>query len=249
MRITHPALDSAHIAHAWFGVPYGLPDEFPQDADKDTIKTKVRQHNLNALGLQGRQPLFLKQIHSSRVYTATPLFLKEFNPHKPPEGDALVTQDPDTLLAINTADCGPILWHDDKAGIVAATHAGWRGTVAGVIQETFKAMQGLGANPQNTTAVLGPMIHGNSYQVSEDFRNELGKTSALYTPYFLEKDDGLFFDLPGAIQDILKHLNLKSIHWTGQNTGSPGFFSHRRCTKNGTTRGNNESYICIKPKN
>ena len=73
----------------------------------------------------------LKQIHSDRVLIAD-------RPGALGEGDALVTHHPDLAVSIRTADCYPILLADAKNRAVAAIHAGWRGTAAGIIQKTLE---------------------------------------------------------------------------------------------------------------
>ena len=62
-----------------------------------------------------------------------------------PRADAMVTDRPDILLGILTADCVPILFADAEAGVVGAAHSGWKGSLAGVMDETIKAMVKLGA--------------------------------------------------------------------------------------------------------
>jgi polyphenol oxidase len=64
-----------------------------------------------------------------------------------PEADALVTDRPGVLLGILTADCVPVLLADTDAGVVGATHAGWKGALAGITDATIKAMVRLGAEP------------------------------------------------------------------------------------------------------
>ncbi|HJR14672.1 MAG TPA: peptidoglycan editing factor PgeF [Rhodanobacteraceae bacterium] len=79
-----------------------------------------------------------------------------------PEADAAVTREPGTVLAIQTADCLPVLFCNDDGNEIGAAHAGWRGLSAGVLENTLAAMQGPRAN---IIAWLGPAIAAQSYEV------------------------------------------------------------------------------------
>jgi YfiH family protein len=82
--------------------------------------------------------------------------------------DALVTAAPGVTLAILVADCVPIALVDAQARVLAAVHAGWRGTAAGATDAALRAMIRLGARPERTVAFLGPAVHHDLYQVGED---------------------------------------------------------------------------------
>jgi YfiH family protein len=86
---------------------------------------------------------------------------------KEPEADAAVTRTPGVVLAIQTADCLPVLFCADDGSEVAAAHAGWRGLSAGVLESTLAAMQ---ASRENIIAWLGPAIAAQSYQVGDEVR-------------------------------------------------------------------------------
>jgi YfiH family protein len=87
--------------------------------------------------------------------------------------DAVVTAVPGLPLGVLVADCMPVLLADPLHGVVAAAHAGRRGLVAGVLQNTISAMVGLGADPGSITAVVGPSVCGRCYEVPEDMRDEV----------------------------------------------------------------------------
>jgi len=84
------------------------------------------------------------------------------------EADILLTRDPDCLLAVRVADCLPVILADPYSGIVAAVHAGWRGTAKGVAAKAVQAMCELGANPANIIAALGPCIGPCCLTICED---------------------------------------------------------------------------------
>ncbi|RYY32471.1 MAG: laccase domain-containing protein, partial [Sphingomonadales bacterium] len=103
--------------------------------------------------LPGAPLILTKQVHSARALTVIAPW-----DGAPPEADALVTDRPGLLIGVVTADCAPVLLADRKAGVVAAAHAGWRGAVDGVIENTLAAMAELGARTSRIVAAIGPTI-------------------------------------------------------------------------------------------
>jgi YfiH family protein len=84
-------------------------------------------------------------------------------------GDALVTNTPGLLLAVQTADCVPILLADPRTRAVAAVHAGWRGTLARVVEKSLGRLRmEFGTRPGDVVAVLGPAIGRCCYEVGSD---------------------------------------------------------------------------------
>jgi hypothetical protein len=84
------------------------------------------------------------------------------------EIDALVTRRNDILLSINTADCLPIVFNDEVAGVIAIAHGGWRGIYGGIIPATISKMIEQGASPEHIHAAIGPAIHSCCYEVDID---------------------------------------------------------------------------------
>ena len=105
----------------------------------------------------------LKQFHSDVVCgfsTAS---------HEPPSADASITNSPNLLLAIQTADCVPILLLDPKKRAVAAVHAGWRGTLQRIVEKTIGRMKmEFKTNPSDLLAAIGPAIGGCCYEVGTE---------------------------------------------------------------------------------
>ncbi|MEE3217923.1 MAG: laccase domain-containing protein, partial [Pseudomonadota bacterium] len=100
--------------------------------------------------LAGGVPVRVTQVHSAHAVIADSAW------DTPPEADAIVTATGGLALAIVTADCAPVLLSDNAAGVVAAAHAGWRGALEGVIENTLDAMCTLGAHPASISAASGP---------------------------------------------------------------------------------------------
>jgi len=84
------------------------------------------------------------------------------------EWDALVTNQPEVLLTVRTADCVPVLVHDPVRRVVAAIHAGWRGTVEGIVSRTLSIMtQRFGSDPGWMRVGIGPSVGPCCYEVDE----------------------------------------------------------------------------------
>ena len=84
------------------------------------------------------------------------------------EVDALVTALPGICIGVNTADCVPIALADPTTGIIAIAHAGWRGTVGRIAQNTVQAMCKLGAKPQDIHATMGASICADCFEVGDE---------------------------------------------------------------------------------
>lgn len=88
-------------------------------------------------------------------------------------GDAVITDVPGVLLTVQTADCVPVLLFDPQRRAVAAFHAGWRGTLARIVERGVGTMRRqYGSDPANVLAAIGPSIGPESYSVGEEVRHE-----------------------------------------------------------------------------
>jgi YfiH family protein len=124
-----------------------------------------RSRFLAAAGVPGWPVLKLKQTHSSIVQDMT----DTWSSNEPLEGDAAVTAVRGAVLSIQTADCVPILIADRDARIVAAIHAGWRGTAARIAQRTVEFIANrYSVPPTDLTAVIGPHNAVCCYEVGEE---------------------------------------------------------------------------------
>jgi hypothetical protein len=114
------------------------------------------------------------QVHGARVVLVTEGVLRERVAAT--DADALVTVVPNTAVGVYTADCVPILF-DDGDGRVAAAHAGWRGTVAGVAPATVEALVAAGARRERIRAALGPSICARCFEVGEEVASEFDRVA------------------------------------------------------------------------
>jgi polyphenol oxidase len=144
-----------------------------------------------ALGASALALVPLKQFHSSVIrYFPTA--------QEPCKGDASLTDAPGLLLAVQTADCVPILLVDAKKRAVAAIHAGWRGTLARIAEKTVGQMRmRFGCKPSDILAAVGPSIGGCCYEVGTELVSKFTAQFADAQPWFDELRTG---DEPNPLQ-------------------------------------------------
>ena len=127
------------------------------------------------------------------------------------------------MLTVRVADCAALLIADSRRGAVAAVHAGWRGTAAGVARETVAALVARGSAPGDIVAVLGPSIGACCYEVGPEVLVEfedLGEGIA----------DGRMLDLRAVVRRLLERAGVDSVVASELCTrcNPELFFSHRR---------------------
>lgn len=203
----------------------------------DDPKAVRRNHErmYTALGLSERRACTVWQVHSADVVMVT----------DPVPGrrwlalaDGMMTDRPDTPLAMRYADCAPLLFRDPTRGVIGIAHAGWRGTVQGVARHMVEAMiQAYGCKPSNIQAGIGPSIGPKRYQVGEDVvaavQEYFGTTEGLIRCDSL--DGTMYFDLWTANRLDLERAGIEQIEVAGLCTAqrTDEFFSHR--AENGRT--------------
>lgn len=122
--------------------------------------------------LARRRAVRLRQVHGARVVDARSLAAR--GEAGAVEADASLTDVPGLLLRVRTADCLPVYLVDPEGPVVALAHAGWRGLVAGVIEETVARMRAGGSAPTRLLAAIGPSIGPCCYEVGEEVAEKLG---------------------------------------------------------------------------
>ncbi len=131
--------------------------------DKRKTVESNRATLLSALGAQEMCLAPLRQFHSDLIYS----FDEPVS--KGPRADACITRVPGILLAVQTADCVPILLVDTERRAVAAIHAGWRGTLKRIVAKTLGRMQmSLGTRHRDVIAAIGPAIGACCYEVGPE---------------------------------------------------------------------------------
>jgi len=122
-----------------------------------------RRRFLSALGTTDHALVTLRQFHSDVVHVL------ETAPAEPCRSDTSVTNRPGLLLGVQTADCVPILLVDPRKRVVAAIHAGWRGTLQRIVTKAIGKMQmEFATRPADLLAALGPAIGGCCYEVGAE---------------------------------------------------------------------------------
>lgn len=151
------------------------------------------------LGIDRRHLIIPRQTHSCNVAVIDSIPTYETALHGV---DALVTRLPDTALCINTADCVPVLLYDPEAGVIAAAHSGWRGTVARIAAKTVDVMTILGAAAERIRAVMGPSICQRCFEVGEEVAARFRDT---FPATVVDDREGCrpHIDLGAAIRDTL----------------------------------------------
>lgn len=131
----------------------------------------------------------LRQVHSDiiRCVDSIPDLTDDLTEKEPLTGDGLITATPGLLLAIQTADCLPVILVDAKRHVVGVFHAGWRGTVKRIVEKGVGEMHRcFGSRPRDLKAAIGPGIQGCSYEVGEEVRIQFESQFAYAASLFRE---------------------------------------------------------------
>jgi YfiH family protein len=137
--------------------------------DERSRVERNRRRFQKALGAESMSLVALGQIHSDIIHVI------DRAPEQPLQGDALITATPGLLIAVQTADCIPILLADPEHRVVAAIHAGWRGTLKRIAEKTVGRMRMLfGTQPEKIIAAVGPGISRCCYEVGPEVAKEFG---------------------------------------------------------------------------
>jgi len=172
------------------------------------------------------------QVHSAEVVVAGAPWPQD----ERPRADAMVTDTPNLLLGILTADCAPVLFADHRAVVVGAAHAGWRGALAGVTDATIEAMERLGARREHIHAAVGPCIAQPSYEVDDAFRARFLDSDSDNGRFFIAGAAGKpHFDLEAYVVHRLIAAGIEEVEALNLDTyADPDrFFSFRRATHRG----------------
>lgn len=229
--MTRPVLSDAFC---WIDAPWGaalrcraLPAttshlftsrqlELSSDADAHRAAAAVEAPRLAALAqVHGRDVVVIRR--------GLPL------PSPRPEGDILVSDAPDVAIMVRAADCVPLLIADRARGVVAAVHAGWRGTAARAAMAAVEALaREFGSRPADLVAAIGPSIGACCYEVGPDIVDAFaaqGHERSLIDRWFLAPPPPrgvrarppLHLDLAGANRDQLRLAGVpdEQIHTAG----------------------------------
>jgi YfiH family protein len=230
----------ARIRHAFFtregGVSEGVYASLNGGVGSNDAPEKVAENRVrmaSALGVTPDRLLTPYQVHSPEVVVADEAWTHEMRPR----ADAVVTRRPRLAIGVSTADCGPLLFADNEAGVIGAAHAGWRGAFTGVIEATISAMEKLGAARARLAVALGPTIRQPNYEVGPEFVERFlaadGDNARFFAPS--ERPGHAMFDLTGYIADRVQRAGIRTFDDLGLCTyADPArFYSYRRMTQRG----------------
>jgi polyphenol oxidase len=182
-----------------------------------------RRRIAQSLGFDAEKLITVRQRHTARVIVVD-------RPFEGPllEADALITMTPNLLIGVLTADCVPVLLATSTGDMVAAVHAGWRGAVGGILENTIEKMIALGG--KEIQAALGPCIWQDNYEISQEFYDNLKDAPSFFKPG--SRPNHWQFDLPGYVMNRLHQAGVHHISPSLANTYTDPkrFFSCRRKT-------------------
>ncbi len=213
--------------------------------DRESEYAEFRKELVVSGEWETAQFVFPRQTHSDHVAV-----VREAN-HVPAiaDTDALITNQPGLFVCVQTADCVPVLLYDPKKQVVAAVHAGWRGTVSKIAAKTIRRMtEEFGCSPADIIAGIGPSIHIHAYEVGPEVvnavENNFSNSRALLKPSF--NSGHAYFDLWEANKTILIESGIpeESIEVMGLcSFEHPDLFYSAR--RDGAATGRMVSAICL----
>ncbi|WCR55397.1 MAG: Multicopper polyphenol oxidase [Bartonella clarridgeiae] len=222
-------LHSREIKHGFFTRQGGVSKSFYQSLNVGQSSNDYPEHIMqnrtliaHYFDIEVQNLITVHQIHSCEVVVVDKAFIGER-----PKADALVTTKKGLAIGVLTADCGPVLFADPQAGVIGAAHAGWRGSLNGVLEKTISVMEEQGAKRQSIIAVLGPC----HYEVTSEFYNQFIERDNQFEKYFLKTDKADHFSF-NLWTFIINQLKKEGVHasclklCTYQN--EKRFFSYRR---------------------
>lgn len=182
-----------------------------------------------AAGIHHGRIVTMRQVHGDQIVDVKDKTLKEAG-----EADGMITDKRDIFLAVLTADCVPLLFVAPERKLAAAVHAGWRGTLAGIVEKTVRVFEHqYGIAAADLEVALGPSIESCCYEVQDDVAGPLMKRwGNLMTPSIVVRDGKSWISLRRLNRDILRASGIprKQLYELGPCTGcaADDFFSYRR---------------------
>ena len=243
----------AAISHGFFGSQGGVSTGLytslnagAGSADQPEAVAENRGRIAAAIGAASPDALIsCYQHHSAKVVR-----LGGPEPQVSLSADAMVTNTAGLALAILTADCVPILFADEKAGVIGAAHSGWKGAIGGIGSNTVDAMEELGADRSQICAAIGPCIGQASYEVGPEFRETFLSHNSASDRFFAKgQADRFQFDIQGFVHAQLVRAGLSRIDVIAHDTCALAnqYFSNRRRNHQGLADyGRNASVIMLK---
>ena len=211
---------------------------FTKDDPEQTVAANRAVFLYAVAGNDADEMVTVRQVHGAdvKLVTAGETGLRTDDGRGVLQADGLMTATPGVMLAIQVADCVPVLVADVKRRIVAGFHAGWRGTAAGIVEQGIARMAAdLGCDPADMIAAVGPSIGACCYSVGDEVRSGFGERFQYAAELFSDCEDGMHLDLAEANRRQLVGAGLKAdaVTVVGECTacarvnGRRKYFSHR----------------------
>ena len=182
-------------------------------------KIKINENNL----------FTMNQTHSNKVVVIN----KNNQDTKRVNADALITNIKNIAVAVLTADCVPILVYEKKNHLVACIHAGWKGAVNGIIENTFNQI--IDMNKDNIFYVaIGPCIALKNYEVGKEFYDQFIRENTINEKFFSSaQNEKFFFNLRKYVNFKISKFDVKYVENIDLDTydEKENFFSFRRSSK------------------
>ena len=181
---------------------------------------------MGALGVSAESLLTVRQVHGATAIFVTQPW------EESPRADAMLTKRRDVTLAVQTADCVPVLFLDTENEIIGVIHAGWKGALAGIIESTLDVLLEIGGDPLTTLAAIGPCVSQKFFEVGPEVEEAFLEKHPENKQFFKKDADSLFFDLSGYVKHILEKACVKEVEVLPYDTyhQEDQFFSCRRST-------------------
>ena len=209
--------------------PYaGLNMSYRVGDDPKVVSQNVCDLKL-AVGIHDGRIVTMRQVHGDNIVEVKDKKLKEAG-----EADGMITAERDVFLGVLTADCVPLLFVAPEHKLAAAVHAGWRGTLAGIVEKAVHLFESqYDVLPADIEVALGPSIGPCCYEVKDDVAGPLMKRwGKLTTPSITVREGKTFVNLRRLNRDILRAAGIpgKQLHEVGPCTSCvpEEFFSYRR---------------------
>lgn len=182
--------------------------------DKATVEEVQQNRDAICAALDASEIAILYQVHSADVYYAE----KGTEIDSEPKMDALYTDKKGVILAIQTADCVPVLIAGKDGKVIGAAHCGWKSAFHGILENLVNQMQNNGS--KDFIAIIGPSIHQESYEVTKEYRDIFLNQSSENEKFFIPsiKDEHFMFDLVSYVRCRLAKLGINEIDHISENT-------------------------------
>jgi len=216
------------------GVSKGIYESLNCGIGSNDNKENIEK-NLNIVSkkfnIEKNSLVLMRQTHSNKVK-----IIENKNNLERFDCDAMLTKIHGVALSVLTADCVPILIYERKKEIIGCIHAGWKGAINGIIENTLGKLEEMEGNKKHLIVSIGPCIEQKNYEVKNDFYSEFIKKSQDNNSFFLKNDKDTFnFDLRRFVNKKFEDSHVLEIENILVDTfaSKSEYFSHRRAKKVG----------------